>query len=202
MIELNVSQGSSEWFMARMNKITSSRMKDVLKPDNLGLVDEMIAEKVTNVPDIPDFISDDMQRGSDLEPVARDEYIKKTGIEIEEVGFCISDKYDWLGLSPDGFTPDRKGGIEIKCPKTKTHVKYVRQGQIPNEYRPQTLEYFLVNEKLEWLDFISFDPRFKVKPLFIHRITREEITDQLEDTMNALIKFNEKLIKYYKQVTF
>ena len=42
-----------------------------------------------------------MERGSVLEEFAIDEYELRTGELSEKVGFCVHDKYSWLGLSPD-----------------------------------------------------------------------------------------------------
>jgi hypothetical protein len=60
----------------------------------------------------------------------------------------------------------------------------------------------LVNEKLQWLDFISYDPRFAPKPLYIYRVERNDIIVELNETMTALLKFWAKFEKYHQQVTF
>lgn len=199
MTEIKIEQGTKEWFEARRGKVTGTRMKDVLKTDNLALIDELISEIECDKLE-ETFQSKDMERGKECEPIAREIYTRVHEIAIEEVGFCLSDKYDFLALSPDGFTPCRKGAVEIKCPNTKTHIKYIRQAKLPAEYKPQILVYFIVNEQLEWLDFISFDDRFKTKPYFEVRVTREELAKDIEEAETALVKFWEKFLKYYKQV--
>ncbi len=199
MLVVEVEQDSQEWLRMRLGKITGTRLKEVFKSDNLPLIDEMISEIVSE--EIEEtYINKEMQRGKELEPIVRDLYSEITNTEIKEVGFCISEDNDYLALSPDGFTNDFKGAIEIKCPNTKTHVKYIRQNQIPNEYKYQIYCYFLVNTDLEWLDFISFDNRFKAKPMFKIRVTRNEILDELNKTNDELNKFITKFEKYYKQV--
>jgi len=45
MIIHQVTQGTPEWHQLRCGKITSSRMKQLVKADNLSLVDELIAEQ-------------------------------------------------------------------------------------------------------------------------------------------------------------
>jgi hypothetical protein len=200
MIEVKVEQGSQEWLRMRLGKITGTRLKEVFKSDNLPLIDEMIAEIISEEIE-ENFVNNAMQRGKDLEPVVRDLYTQVTGIEIEEVGFCLSEENDFLALSPDGFTPDRTGAIEIKCPSTKVHVKYIRQDSIPNEYKYQIFNYFLVNQDLEYLDFISFDDRFKIKPMYVKRIHRNEIQTELYNTNAELEKFCTKFLKYYEKIT-
>ena len=199
MIEIDVKQGSEEWLKMRLGKITGTKLKEVFKPDNLPLIYKMIAE-IDSEEIEETFTTKQMQRGKDLEPIAREIYQQVKDIEIEEIGFCLSDSNDYLAYSTDGFTKDRKGGIEIKCPNTETHVKYISQNQIPNEYKSQVHTAFLVNEKLEWLDFVSFDPRFKSKPMFIKRIERTEIDSILQQTKIELNKFITKFEKYYKKV--
>lgn len=196
-------QGIPEWHKIRLGKITSTRTKDIMKSDNLGVVDALIAE--IECPEdalwsvVEDtYQSDAMKWGSEYEPEARLKY----GKELIVPAFCTHDHFDWLGMSPDGFTLDFTGAVEIKCPNTKTHVKYIRMGGLPNEYKYQVYQYFLVNEKLQWLDFISYDPRFAPKPMYIHRVERAEIVDELNKTMAELHKFWAKFEKYHKQVIF
>jgi hypothetical protein len=200
MIEVDVEQGSIEWLTMRLGKVTGTRLKNVFKSDNLTLIDELISEIITNEVE-ETFVNSSMQRGKDLEPIAKSIYEQVKGIEIENVGFCISEEIDILAFSPDGFTKCRTGGIEIKCPNTKTHVKYIRQNKIPSEYLHQIYCAFLINKKLEWMDFISFDDRFNVHPMFVKRVTREEIQTELDQTEKGLKDFEAKFLKLYKVLT-
>jgi exodeoxyribonuclease (lambda-induced) len=199
MFELDLVQGSSEWLEARKGKITGTRLRDVLKTDNLPAIYEMIGELGSD--EIEEtFVNKAMARGVECEPIARDMYQVITGNVIEEVGFCISIDNDYLALSPDGFTPDRVGAIEIKSPSTAVHVKYILGDRVPTEYMPQVMTYFLVNTDLEWLDFISFDDRYQPKPIWIKRITREELKEELEVATERLNKFVTKFKKYYAKI--
>jgi hypothetical protein len=75
-------------------------------------------------------------------------------------------------------------------------------GGLPNEHKYQVYQYFLVNEKLQWLDFVSYDPRFTPRPLYIHRIERNDIIDELNTLEAEVVKFWAKFEKYFNQVTF
>jgi hypothetical protein len=55
---------------------------------------------------------------------------------------------------------------------------------------------------MQWLDFVSYDPRFAPRPLYIHRITRNEVQAELGELMANIVKFWTKFEKYYQQVTF
>ena len=199
MLEVKVEQGTKEWKNLRLGKITGTRLKGIRSSNNLTIIDEMISELVVGEPEFI-FVNEAMRRGNEKEPEARDLYIEKTGINIEEVGFCISIDNDYIGLSPDGFTPDRKGAIEVKSPSTKKHVQNIRMDKIPSEYKDQVLMYFILNEELEWLDFISYDDRFTAKPIWIKKVIREELEDEIRNAINDIDKFIVKFEKYYKSV--
>lgn len=199
MVEVNVEQRTPEWIQYRLGKITGTRLKEVLRADNLPLLYEMIGEVVSKqIEEIP--VNRAMQRGVDLEPVVRQMYQDKYNEIIEEIGFCLSDENDYLALSPDGFTLDRKGAIEIKCPSTKTHVKYILDDKIPTDYLPQVCMYFIVNTELEWLDFVTYDDRFEQLPMYVVRVTREEISDKIFEYKTKIDKFTEKFEKYYSKL--
>lgn len=200
MVEIkNLEQKSQEWLEYRLGKITGTRLKEVLKADNLPVLYEMIAETLSK--QIEEFpMNNAMRRGVELEPIARQLYQDRTGEIIEEIGFCLCDENDYLGLSPDGFTLDRKGAIEIKCPSTKTHVKYILDDRIPNEYLPQVCMYFIVNTELEWLDFITYDDRCKEIPMHIVHVTREDLSDKIFEYKTKIDKFIEKFQKYYQKL--
>lgn len=190
MIIHNMLQHSPEWYKIREAKLTSTRIKSVIatKGDQQKMINRLIAEEVSGMSDESDYVSDDMQRGIDMEPLARKAYTETTGREVVEVGFLQSERWPMVGVSADGIVGS-DGSVEIKCPDTHTHVGYIRGGIVPKEYQPQTLSHFLVHEDLEWLDFISYDPRFTVFPLFIKRITRLELAKEIETASNSLDKF-------------
>lgn len=200
MVEVNVEQRTPEWIEYRIGKITGTRLKEVLRADNLPLLYEMIAEvESKQIEEIP--VNKAMQRGIDCEPIVRQMYQDKYNEIIEEVGFCLSDENDYLALSPDGFTLDRKGAIEIKCPSTKTHVKYILDDKIPTDYLPQVCMYFIVNTELEWLDFVTYDDRFPSIPMYVIHVTREDIADKIFEYKTKIDKFTEKFEKYYSKLS-
>lgn len=195
MIIHDVVQGSGEWHELRIGKITSSRLKRAISDKYLELIDEMIAEIEVGVDD-DDFVSDDMQRGLDLEPLAVIEYERITGVKTTVIGFVQSSELPILGHSPDRYV-GKVGALEVKCPNTKNHIKYLRHDKLPTDYRPQVKTYFLCNPDLEWVDFMSYDPRLGKKPVFIKRVERGELQAELDSDWAKLINFNEKF-EYYK----
>jgi len=194
-------QGTSEWLQERLGKITGSRLKEVFKKNNLPFIYKLIGEDGIDGEDLEDgYKSEAMERGNLLEPIARKKYINLKNINIIEFGLCVHDKLDYMAISPDGFTEDRRGAIEVKCPSTTKHVEYCLINRIPNEYKYQVYQYFLVNEKLEWLDFVSYDDRYLPKPIHTFKITRDEIKDELIICKNKIKEFWQKKIKYQSKI--
>lgn len=191
---LNLEQGTQEWFDARTGVITGTRLKQVLGTQSKSLLYELIAESLA--PAKVTATNDAMERGSELESDALMVY-EATGTVTESVGFVLHDEYDWLGLSPDALVKKGKkyiGAVEIKCPDTKTHIKYLEEQKIPSEYRAQVMQYFLVCDTIEWLDFVSYDPRIQVPEyqISIVRVTRDELEDELDVARGKLEKFRAK----------
>ena len=199
----NVEQRSREWFEMRLGVITGSRCKNVFKSANLSFIDELIAERLSgDIVESP--TTQAIMHGILMEPVALDEYRMRTGADASEVGFCIHDTLDYLAISPDALVYENGtpiGGVEIKCPSTKKHIEYIRMGKIPAEYLSQVMHYFIVIDSLEWVDFVSFDPRIQ-KNLFIFRIRRDDphVENDIELRKMEYIKFWNKLQKYEQQI--
>ncbi len=199
---LDLQQRSEEWFKARLGVITGSRAIGVFRSNNLTLVDEMIAERMTQSVE-ESFTSKAMEHGVLFEPEALKSYNERTKNSAQEVGFCVHDKYDWLAVSPDALIFRDNiavGAVEIKCPSSKKHIEYIRQNKMPNEYKHQIFHYFIVIDTLQFLDFCSYDPRNRDLNTHIVRVTREEIREELENVFANYMKFDSKLCKYAEEI--
>lgn len=115
----------------------------------------LVAERITGLIE-PVFMNDDMWRGRDLEPVARDMYAKHMAEEqVTTTGFLVRD--DWgfsIGASPDGLVGDW-GGIEIKAPRAKAHIATILADEVPAQHMAQIQTCLLVTGR-EWWDFVSY----------------------------------------------
>jgi hypothetical protein len=130
-----------------------------------GLILTLAAERITGRTD-PVFVSDDMLRGTLHEPFARDRYAEVFGVEVREVGFAVRDDYGFrLGASPDGLVGD-DGGVEIKCPRAKTHVATILADEVPAYNMAQVQATLLVTGRA-WWDFVSFHAGL---PLYVKRV--------------------------------
>ncbi|MGD9753313.1 MAG: lambda exonuclease family protein [Acidimicrobiia bacterium] len=157
-----MDQGSEEWHDIRRGLVTASVVGKLLTPtlkvaDNdtsRGLTAQLVAERITGLTD-PTYANDDMMRGVMHEPIAREKYAEVNGVEVAEVGFLIRDDWGWpLGASPDGLVGD-DGGLEVKCPRSKSHIRTIIRDEMPAFYMAQVQACLLVSGR-QWWDFVSF----------------------------------------------
>ncbi|MFA6790415.1 MAG: lambda exonuclease family protein [Parcubacteria group bacterium] len=186
----DIPQGSKEWFDIRKMKLTASKAQ-AIGSNGKGLETlaiELIAEKYSNA-DKRIINSHDIERGHELEPIARGIYELETGNIVKEVGFIEIDKY--TGISPDGLIGEI-GGLEIKCLNDINHVKAILYGlkAVDNKYIWQ-VQMSLLLSKRKWWDLVLFNPNFS-KNILIFRITKD---DKMFEKLKEGIKKGKKLLK-------
>ncbi len=183
---LDAPQGSIEWLANRAGRVTASRVADVLDKTAKGLPTakrtsylwQVVEETLTGRP-APCFVNAAMQWGTETEPFARGSYLDETGFTATEVGLIVSDEVDRLAYSPDGLVAAH-GLLEIKCPATGTHLQRLREGIVPDAYKPQMATGMLVTGR-SWCDFYDYDPRLPLEfQSFLVRYTREEAAGLIE----------------------
>jgi len=155
---LTMEQGSLEWDMARLGKVTGSRVdKCLAKKTTQGyqtIKAEIIAERLTN--QAKSFTAPAVAWGKENEAMARREHALISSWEIVEVGFVELNEN--MGCSPDGLIND-DGMVQYKCPKNSdVHIKTLLSQAVPKEYFPQ-LQWELFTTGRQWTEFVSFDPR-------------------------------------------
>jgi len=84
--------------------------------------------------------------GVEYEPVARNLFIKQSGIQV----YTVPDTtiVDGFGATPDGLTVIGKGGLEIKCPYSKHNFDDF--ATIAPQYYPQIFGNMMVFEADFW----------------------------------------------------
>lgn len=152
-------QGSPEWFEARRGNVGASSIYKVMAKGagktRRSYMDELLAEKLGCV--LEGFTSAAMERGTDLEPVARSQYEVERGVMVLECGFIMHPSIKGFGASPDGLVGD-DGLVEIKCPNTVTHLSTLESGTIDGKYQWQMLAQMACTGR-QWCDFVSYDDR-------------------------------------------
>lgn len=177
---IDFPQGSAEWAAARAGKVTASRMADVTAKIKQGEAAarrdyraQLVAEILTGTPQDDGYVNAEMQWGIDNEPYAREAYGVASDNFIDQVGFVIHPEIERSGASPDGLV-SADGLVEIKCPKTATHLQYLLDGTVPTKYLPQ-MNWQLACTGRAWADFVSYDPRLPAgMRLFRARLVRNE----------------------------
>jgi predicted phage-related endonuclease len=194
---VHAEQRSDEWFLARLGRLTGSRAADMLATIKSGeaaarrdLRTQLVVERLTQTLQEESFINAAMQRGMDLEPAAFAAYEALTGNVAERTGF-LSHNTLAIGCSLDGHVGEFDGITEFKCPKSATHLRYLRAGVVPQDYLPQITHNLWVTGA-QWCDFLSFDDRFPLKlQTFLVRVDRDEL---------AIAAYAEKALAFLSEV--
>lgn len=171
-------QGSQEWLRERAGKINASEMYDVLafaknggKPlkARTDLIAKIVGEILTGEP-ASSVRAKSLDWGHDVEAAARQAYSAATGEIVETIVGVTHPLYPFIRCSPDGAVRPN-GGIQIKCPASPVvHINTLRHG-MDDEHKAQVQAEIWI-QGLEWLDFVSFDPRMPEHlRLYIERIT-------------------------------
>ena len=210
---INCESHSEEWHAARRCRITGTKLQDVVGTSlaRVQLISELVAEYVsekskTFKPTI------EMERGTEQEPLAIQAFEKQNKVKVnKDVGFMVSDEFDWLGFSPDGtIGKNYQEMVECKNPDTKTMMFYKIANMIPKEetglpaskqtwlgvpleYKYQVLCGFLVNEKCKTIHFLVHDDRIldEKQKLYVVVVERKN-----ELVQKALVEVREELIKF------
>ena len=187
-------QGSQEWINSRLGKVTASRIRDVVAKIKTGEAAarrdyriQLVTERLTGQKE-EGYTSADMQWGTDTEPLARSAYEAETGNLVAEVGMIDHPSIAMTGASPDGLV-GAEGMLEIKCPKTATHLQTLMEGKAPTQYIPQ-MQWQMACTGRQWVDFVSFDPRLPEQyQLFTVRVQRDnELIETLEKEVVAFLQ--------------
>ena len=140
----DIIQGTDEWFDVKSGKVSASSITNcMMKDSTAGFRNyraKLVAERLTGERE-ETFCSAEMQWGIDQEEFARAAYELETCNDVQEVGFVDHGSIASFGCSPDGLVGD-DGLVEIKCPKTATHMDYLLAGNMPKllaEFWPRTI---------------------------------------------------------------
>jgi putative phage-type endonuclease len=143
-------QGTFQWHALRKTKITATDMSVIMGVNPWKTLLQLYHEKVSE--DAPsNIINERMQRGLDLEPIARELFTLKTKVDVEP-RVVIK---DWAMASLDGISESGNCVVEIKCPGDKDHELAV-SGRIPQHYYPQLQHQMYVCD-VDEMYYFSFD---------------------------------------------
>ena len=189
-------QGSVEWLMERCGMITASRFKDVLDFTKAGkpgakrtaYLWEIVYERMTGKPAYH-AVSFAMERGTELEPMARMAYESRTGNMVAETGFHKHPELPYVGGSPDGLVDD-DGGCEFKCPMNPEKHLITFLNGMDDDHMAQAQGLMWIHGR-QWWEFASYNPDIpEPHDLYVQRIERDE--EYLTKLQDAVIAFNDE----------
>lgn len=208
-IVYDFAQRTEEWHAIRKGKLTASSFDKLLTPATGKLskqaegmiIDLCVACLVEE--EEPSYSTYAMDRGIALESEARREFIDRTGYEVLECGFITRTDLPVVGCSPDGLVRSHQAvapgiagahaGLEIKCPMAKNHARYLLDGVLPAQYKPQVHGAMAITGLSEWW-FLSYHP--EMDNLLI-QVCRDEYTEKMKE---ALIEFSARYEQEYARI--
>lgn len=175
--------------------ITGTRLKALMgtKASREKLKYEIISENYAEPEDI--FQNQAMKDWILWEWWAKEEFESITFKTVEEVAFVRQSDFHWL--SPDGIiNNDGKytEAIEIKSPQPTNFVKYCLENIVPKEYYWQAINYFLVLEDLEILNFVIYNPNVKgINNLHIIKVNRADLAKDIDKANKEILLFKKEV---------
>ena len=176
MIIATELQRTEEWERVRQGVPTASQFRRIMSGTNLSVSAQQDAYAMElaaarNGVKIGLFKGNEhTERGHRMEPAACSFYEFMEGVDVQKVGFVWRDEKKNVGCSPDGLLGS-SGGIEIKCPTEKTHLKYVKENKLPSEYIPQVFGSMWITGREFW-DFISYSE--ESEPMIVRTTFEDE----------------------------
>ncbi len=194
-----VKQGSGEWVHLRMGIPTASELDSLISPEwktrtGKGPTTYLYGKLCCKVTGIhpEDFSSFAIEQGSILEHEAIPFFSGVYDMPVQRVGFITTDD-GRFGASPDGLIGE-EGGIEVKCPRPDTHLKWLMEGGVPAEHIAQVHgSMFATNRR--WWYFLSYSRQF---PALVIRVERDE---KIQASIRSAVEaFYEKFDSAYAKI--
>lgn len=195
----DVEQGSSAWHEARCGSIGATAINDIMSSgkgssESAGRKNYRAAKvcEILTKCTSENYVNAAMQRGTDLEPMARDVYSFVKGVNVDQVGLIMHPYIDKSHASPDGLVGD-DGMIEIKVPSPANHIEYLLAGVVPSIYVKQ-LQWQMACSGRLWNDFVSYGPELPEElQVFIVRMDRDNT--MIAEMERAVVDFQKSIDK-------
>ena len=194
----NIEQRSQEWFKKRYGRFTASEIYKILGIRGLGetgksyAIDKAIEQLYGEMEE--NFVSYDMQRGTELEPLAFAKFkeLKELDfLEVENCGFFEFEEH--AGASPDGLVSDN-AILEIKCPKSSNFFKLVATNEIdPKYYAQMQMQMLATNrDKAYFFNYLVHEGVEYHHEIIVER--DEVIIEKIKDRLKEVIEIKKEYI--------
>lgn len=196
----DAEQRSEEWLQIHKGRCSGSTIGACVGHSNFATPQEQ-AKYISEI-ETKKFTEkqlENMNYGTDLEPIARKWYERSTKNSVKELGMAIPKWNPYLGVSVDGLVEGQDGIIEIKCVKRmyyplKKQMKEQKEGydHIWKTHYDQMILGMVILEK-KWCDYIVYCPN--ESSVFTQRIPFDlNYWKKLEKDINNFIQ---KELKQY-----
>ena len=129
---IEIEQGTEAWFDMKAGVISASNISKVMAGGKgitrTKYLYKLALERITGKY-IHGYKSAEMERGNELEEIARQAYEEKYMTPVEQTGFVFHPSIPRAGASPDGLVGD-DGLIEIKTREYHIQLDFIRDGKI------------------------------------------------------------------------
>uniref|UniRef100_UPI0035D06FB5 lambda exonuclease family protein n=1 Tax=Bartonella sp. AC10YNML TaxID=3243444 RepID=UPI0035D06FB5 len=189
-------------------KVTASNIYNILNKTTKGLPTskyedykiKLITERLTRETS-PYYETEDMRWGIEHEEDALREYGFIHDADITKCGFIQHPTIEMAGASPDGLIGE-DGLIEVKCPRSVTHMRFCIGDEIKPEYHAQ-MQFQMACTERKWCDFVSYDPRFTGEFFHLRMKVKRVLRDdqQIEQINQAVQAFLAEIEREIKQLS-
>lgn len=196
-------QRSENWYNERLGRFTASEIINLLGVRGLGQTGETYCfekacEIVFGIDEEENFVSADMQRGINLEPIAFRKFKELKELEFMEVKESYFFPYgENAGASPDGLV-NQTGILEIKCPRSKKFFRLVAEGEKeidPKYYAQMQMQMLCSNSDTAYFfNYIIFKGVEMWHEIVVKR--DDEMIAKIKDRLIEATKLRDEYVQY------
>lgn len=197
-------QRSPEWFKAREGRFTASRISEILGVKGMGKMGEgycleKAIEIVYGIDQEESFVSYDMMRGIQLEPVAFEMFQEKKALDFVSVDIATFFPYGKdAGASPDALVGS-ESILEIKCPRPTKLINLLINGEskIDKSYIDQ-MQFQMLCTNSKSCFFVNYSEYNGDVLYYEHELKRDEkriefIKERLDEAVVIRDEYIQKL---------
>lgn len=200
-MEQEVEQRSEEWRKGRHGKFTASEIHKLMGIKGLGetgksyAIEKAIEELYGDMEE--NFISFDMQKGIETEPLAFEKFSELKSLDFIDVKNCSFFKIcENSGASPDGIVGENDI-LEIKCPKSTTFFKLVADEEVDKKYFYQMQMQMLSTggKKAHFFNYLIHEGKEFHHEIIVPRCekTIELMKERIEEATKIKLEYIEKI---------
>lgn len=201
-----MEQKTEEWYAIKAGKASGSGVKNIRAKIKSGESAtrrnyrmKLVMERLLGRPLEDGYSNAYMERGTEMEPIARAMYENYSNVLVDEIAWVPHPSIDNFGVSPDGLVGS-EGLVEIKVPSMPVHIGYwldAIEGKVPTDYTDQMLAQLACTQR-KWCDFVSYDDRVvEDMQLVVIRFEpdRKEIEELEKEVKQFLDEVDQEVLK-------